>query len=71
MKTPHLTNIGFRCDEEFKAELQALADKSGIKLSAYVKRILERAAHDDIVVQEQTIYTSGKPTPRLKDEDAA
>jgi predicted transcriptional regulator len=70
MKTP-TTNIGFRCDDDLKAALQALADKSAMKLSTYVKRILERAAADDIVVREQTIYTSDKPTPRLTDEGAA
>jgi hypothetical protein len=71
MKTPNVTNIGFRCEEDLKASLQALADKSDMKLSTYVKRILERAAADDIVVREQPIYTSERPTARLTDESAA
>lgn len=50
-QAPGQTKISFQISEEEKAELQKLADASGMKLSAYIRKVLLDA------MAERTVYS--------------
>lgn len=43
------TRINFQISEEDRDKLQKLADASGMKLSAYIRLIMEEAVSDELV----------------------
>lgn len=54
------TRINFQISNDEKAALQKLADASGMKLSAYIRKVLIEEG-----IQEHTIYETKKTKPGL------